>query len=124
MFHLCAIAEQLKGKDVALKVLDQTVDTSQATGVLLFQMLGAIAEFEQTIRKERQMEGIAAAQTRGVRFGREPGLTPEQVLEVQGQRAAGVLIKTLMQEYHISKSALYRYLAAAPQCPAQAEAAD
>jgi DNA invertase Pin-like site-specific DNA recombinase len=70
------------------------------------------------------MEGIAHAQARGVRFGRLPGLTPAQIADVQAQRAAGVLIKTLMQEYHLSKSALYRYLAAAPYGQPQAEAAD
>jgi DNA invertase Pin-like site-specific DNA recombinase len=122
--HLCTIAQTLCTKGAGLVVLDQAIDTSTPTGQFTFHMLAAMAEFETALRRERQMEGIAHAQARGVRFGRLPGLTPAQIADVQAKRAAGVLIKTLMQEYHLSKSALYRYLAAAPYGQPQAEAAD
>ena len=52
--HLCQIAEELERKQVALQVLDQNIDTNSATGRLLFNMLGAIAQFETEIRAERQ----------------------------------------------------------------------
>jgi DNA invertase Pin-like site-specific DNA recombinase len=120
--HLCTIAQTLRNKGAGLVVLDQAIDTSTPTGQFTFHMLAAMAEFETALRRERQLEGIAHAQARGVRFGRLPGLTPAQIADVQAKRAAGVRIKTLMQEYHLSKSALYRYLAA-PQEP-QAAAAD
>ena len=55
--HLCQIAEILKQKQVSLQVLDQNINTSDATGRLLFNMLGAIAQFETEIRAERQMDG-------------------------------------------------------------------
>ena len=48
--HLCQIAETLKQKGVDLVVLDQNIDTSDATGRLLFNMLGAIGQFETEIR--------------------------------------------------------------------------
>ena len=47
--------KQLQEKSVNLKVIDQSIDTSDATGQLLFNMLGAIAQFETEIRAERQM---------------------------------------------------------------------
>ena len=53
--HLCQIAEELTRKRVNLQVLDQHIDASDATGRLLFNMLGAIAQFETEIRSERQM---------------------------------------------------------------------
>jgi DNA invertase Pin-like site-specific DNA recombinase len=56
--HLCQIAAQLERKQVGLQVLNQNIDTSDATGRLLFNMLGAIAQFETEIRAERQMDGI------------------------------------------------------------------
>jgi len=62
---LCQIADELKRKDVNLQVLDQNIDTSDATGRLLFNMLGAIAQFETEIRAERQMDGIQKAKERG-----------------------------------------------------------
>ena len=59
--HLCQIASELEKKGVNLRVLDQSIDTSDATGRLLFNMLGAIAQFETEIRAERQMDGIKKA---------------------------------------------------------------
>ena len=67
--HLCQIADELQHKQVNLEVIDQNIDTSNATGRLLFNMLSTIAQFETEIRAERQMEGIIKAKERGVRFG-------------------------------------------------------
>jgi len=53
--HLCQIDEKLELKKVNLQVLDQNIDTGDTTGRLLFNMLGAIAQFETEIRAERQM---------------------------------------------------------------------
>ena len=50
-------------------------------------MLGAIAELETELRRERQMDGIAKATSRGVRLGRKASLTAEQVTELRQRRA-------------------------------------
>ena len=109
--HLCQIADDLKRKDVNLQVLDQNIDTSDATGRLLFNMLGAIAQFETEIRAERQMDGIHKAKELGIKFGRHKSLTSTQIAELQQRREQGELIKTLMADYSISKATVYRYLA-------------
>jgi DNA invertase Pin-like site-specific DNA recombinase len=111
-WHLCQIAQALERKQVSLHVLDQQIDTSDATGRLLFHMLGAIAQFETEIRAERQMDGIQNAKERGVHFGRKKTLTPAQVTALRHRRAHGDLIKTLMQDYGLSKASVYRYLGA------------
>ena len=49
-------------------VIDQHIDTSKPTGKLMFNMLGAIAEFETELRKERQADGIAKALEKGVKY--------------------------------------------------------
>ena len=108
--HLCQLAEQLERKQVNLQVLDQNIHTGDATGRLLFNMLGAIAQFETEIRAERQMDGIQKAKARGVRLGRSKNLTEEQCLELRQRRAEGALIKTLMKDYQLSKASVYRYL--------------
>ncbi len=108
--HLCQIADELERKGVNLQVLDQNIDTSDATGRLLFNMLGAIAQFETEIRAERQMDGIQKAKKRGVRFGPKKRLTEEQTAELRRRREQGELIKTLMQDFAISKVSVYRYL--------------
>jgi DNA invertase Pin-like site-specific DNA recombinase len=116
-WHLCQIAEALARKQVGLQVLDQQIDTSDATGRRLFHMLGAIAQFETEIRAERQMDGIQKAKARGVHFGRKKTLTPAQVTELRHRRAHGDLIKTLMQDYGLSKASVYRYLGAHDTSP-------
>jgi DNA invertase Pin-like site-specific DNA recombinase len=108
--HLCQIAAELERKQVHLHVLDQSINTGDATGRLLFHMLGAIAQFETELRAERQMDGIQKAKAQGVRFGQERKLTLQQITELQNKRKQGVLIKTLMQDYRIAKATVYRYL--------------
>ena len=70
--HLVAIGERLEAKGVALRVLDQAIDTSNSTGRLMFSMLGAIAQFERELMLERQREGIAKAKAEGKYRGRAP----------------------------------------------------
>jgi len=108
--HLCQIAEELARKNVALEVIDQNIHTGDATGRLLFNMLGAIAQFETEIRAERQRDGIQNAKARGVKLGREKRLTEQQCLELRRQREQGALIRTLMKDYNLSKASIYRYL--------------
>ncbi len=107
---LCRIASQLEAKSVNLKVLDQNIDTSDATGRLLFNMLGAIGQFETEIRAERQAEGIAKARERGVVLGNKYKLNKQQASELRKKRVDGALIKDLMSEYDLSKASVYRYL--------------
>ena len=108
---LCQIAAELERKQVDLQVLDQSIDTTTPTGRLLCNMLGAIAQFETEIRAERQREGIEKAKQKGVRFGPQQKLTPEQVAELKKRRNQGELIRVLMKDYQLSKSSVYRYLA-------------
>ena len=84
--HLCQIAETLREKGVDPVVLDQNIDISDAAGRLLFNMLGAIGQFETEIRAERQMDGIKRARDRGARFGKRPALTTDQVTELREKR--------------------------------------
>jgi DNA invertase Pin-like site-specific DNA recombinase len=107
---LLNIANKLEQKKVALVVLDQQIDTSTATGKLLFTMLGAIAEFENDIRKDRQTQGVEIAKKNGVVFGRKNALSEVQIAALRSKRSEGVLIKDLMTNFNLSKASIYRYL--------------
>ena len=108
--HLFKISELLEKKGVTLHVIDQNIETATPTGKLLFTMLGAIAQFETEIRKERQMEGIRKAQSKGVHIGRKKKLSPEDIKSLQEKRSNGVLIKDLAKEYNMQPMSVYRYL--------------
>lgn len=74
-------------------------------------MLASIAEFENAIRKERQVDGIEKAKNNGVIFGAKAKLSNEQIDLLRSKRADGVLIKELMAEFKLSKASIYRLLA-------------
>lgn len=74
-------------------------------------MLAAIGQFETELRAERQADGIKKAKEKGIRFGRKPGLTQDQVTELRQRRDAGEFIRNLMQDYGLGKTAIYKYLA-------------
>ena len=111
VLDLAKIAERLKVKGVALKVLDQSIDTSTSEGKLMFHMLGAFAEFENDIRRERQQDGIAKALAKGVKFGRKPVLSDEQQATIRRLREdEGFTIAQLMERFQIGRTTVYRAL--------------
>jgi len=73
-------------------------------------MLSAICQFETELRAERQMDGMAKAKERGVRFGQQKRLTEQQVAQRQARRKEGELIRELMAGDGLSKATVYRYL--------------
>ena len=73
-------------------------------------ILALIAEFENDIRRERQMDGIAKAHERGVRFGRKRELTDEAITDIKALRDAGNTVPSIMREKGLSKSSVYRAL--------------
>ena len=107
---LLNIMQRLEDKNVKLVVLDQQIDTSTATGMLLFTMLGAIATFENDLRKDRQLQGIALAKRKGIKFGRKFSLTDDQVTALREKRSQGIKIVDLMAEFKVSKASVYRFL--------------
>ena len=107
---LLNIMQKLENKQVKLVVLDQQIDTSTSTGMLLFTMLGAIATFENDLRKDRQVQGIELARKKGVTFGRKSSLTSIQIEDIRFQRTRGKKITELMKDYKVSKATVYRAL--------------
>ena len=83
-------------------------DSPMAT--LLLSVMGAFAEFERALIRERQREGIALAKRRGAYRGRKKALTPEQVLQLRQRAAAGEPKAPLAREFGISRETLYQYL--------------
>ena len=108
--HLWNIVNLLDEKGVQLRVLDQNIDTGTPTGKLMFSMLGAIAEFENDLRRERQMDGIAMAKAKGTQFGRRRVLNDDQISEMRDLRSSGMDVDSLMVRYGMSKASVYRAL--------------
>ncbi|MBW4026337.1 MAG: recombinase family protein [Acidobacteria bacterium] len=80
---------------------------------LLLSVMGAFAEFERSLIKERQREGIALAKKAGVYKGRKTSLSTEQVAEIRQRIAAGEQKARLAAEFKVSRQTLYSAIASA-----------
>ena len=81
-----------------------------AMSVLLLSVMGAVAEFERSIIRERQAEGIRIAKIKGVYKGRRASLTNDQVIVVRQKIAAGVPKSKVARDFRCSRETLYKYL--------------
>jgi DNA invertase Pin-like site-specific DNA recombinase len=82
------IVHELREKGAHLKATEQPVDTSSAAGKAFLSMLGVFAEFENNLRRERQMEGINAAKAQGVHKGRKPRIKADEVRRLRKEVSA------------------------------------
>lgn len=104
------VIELLTEKKVAFRCLNQSgVDTDTSTGRLMLSILGAVACFENDIRKERQAEGIARAKAAGKYRGRPQSVDPDRVRQL---RQDGLGASQIARELNISRASVYRSLAA------------
>jgi DNA invertase Pin-like site-specific DNA recombinase len=119
--HLLELAAALEAGGINLRSLHEGIDTSSAAGRLVFQVFGAIGEFERELGRERTRAGLAAARARGRRGGRPTVMTPAKM------RAAVELYRTGASQGHIaralgvSKTAVQRALAKQREAEAAAE---
>jgi DNA invertase Pin-like site-specific DNA recombinase len=86
---------------------EQPVKTGTAAGKAFLDMLGVFAEFETNLRKERQLEGIAAAKARGAYTGRKPTLDPDKDRQLA---ASGVGGSAIAKHLKIGRTSVYRLL--------------
>lgn len=115
---LLVILEDLTGRGVAVRFHKEALTfTGEADPfqALQLQIIGAVAEFERALIRERQREGIAAARKAGKHLGRARGLSPDQVAEIRARVAKGEQKQDLAREYGVGRSTLYRALAARGQ---------
>lgn len=109
------IVQELNGRGVRIEFAKEQLsfsgeDSPMAT--LLLSVMGAFAEFERSLIRERQREGVALAKDRGAYKGRRPSLSEEQRAELQSRAAVGESKLQLAKEYGISRETVYQYLRA------------
>ena len=110
--HFHEIMKELSGKGVAFKAIDDPeADMTSRSGKLLLGILALIAEFENDIRRERQLDGIAKAKKNGTRFGRKLEITEAVTEEIKALRhQEGFTIPQIMKAKSLSKASVYRAL--------------
>lgn len=112
---LRCLVQQLTGRGVRIEFIKEGLtftgeDSPMAN--LLLSVMGAFAEFERELIRERQREGIALAKQRGAYRGRKPALNRTQVAELRRRVEAREPKAALAREFGISRATLYEYLRA------------
>jgi DNA invertase Pin-like site-specific DNA recombinase len=112
--HLVNTVQDLSDKNVGLKVLTgkgANIDTTTASGKLIFGIFAALAEFECELIRERTMAGLAVARARGRQGGRKFQLTKAQVRVAQAaMKIRDTSISEVCKELGVTRQTLYRYV--------------
>lgn len=111
--HLLSTVKAWREKGVAIVFIREGLridSTPTPMTELLLGVIGHIAQFEKSIIKERQREGIEAAKRRGVYKGRKRALDEGQVKELQSQLRQTGNISEIARQMGVSRQTIYRYL--------------
>lgn len=113
---LRSIVQELVKRGIRIEFVKEALtfigdDSPMAT--LMLSVMGAFAEFERALIRERQREGIALAKQRGVYRGRKKSLSPERIAELRQRVASGETKVQVARDFGISRETLYNYLAKA-----------
>jgi DNA invertase Pin-like site-specific DNA recombinase len=114
MVHLVTVIEALLRRQVGFRSLcDGAIDTTTASGELVFHLFSALAQFERRLIQERTQAGLAAARARGKRGGRRP-LRPDNPCVRMASMMYGdqrLTVPEICRTLHISPATFYRYVA-------------
>jgi len=113
MQHLVSVVTELKDKGIGFKSLkDGAIDTTTASGELVFNIFAALAQFERELIKERTQAGLKAARARGKLGGRKPVSPDDPKVRTAKKMHAdkNIGIKEICTTLNISKTTLYRYV--------------
>ena len=109
MRDLLDIVARIEAKGASLQILAMQLDTKTATGKLIMNVLGSIAEWERCMMLERQAEGIAKAKLEGKYKGRAP-TARAKADEVKRLLADGVGATDIARQLGIARRSVYRII--------------
>jgi len=112
LVHLIEVVTQMGVTGVDFKSLQEAIDTSTPSGKLVFHMMGAMAEFERDLIRERTNAGLAAARSRGRNGGRPQALTSEQIKMGKAlSNSPDLTVNQICEQLGCSRATYYRQIA-------------
>ena len=118
MLHLVTVMAELGQRQVGFRSLcDGALDTTTATGELVFHMFSALAQFERRLIQERTRAGLAAARARGKHGGRQAlrADAPQVRMAYTLSRDPTLTVREICQHLRIARATFYRYVTLARQ---------
>jgi DNA invertase Pin-like site-specific DNA recombinase len=108
---LITLVAQLRRRGIGFRSLHEALDTTTPGGRLVFHVFAALAEFIRELIVDGTREGLAAARARGVRLGRPPAMTPEQVRHARDLLARpDNTVSSIARLLGVSRSTIYKYV--------------
>ena len=111
--HLILLIEDLRQKGIGFKsICDGSIDTSTASGELIFNIFSSLSQFERRLIQERTRAGLDAARSRGRNGGRKKieSLNPKVVMAKKMHKNHGMNIEDICKTLKISRASFYRYI--------------
>lgn len=97
----------LESRGVGFRSITETIDTTTPGGRLLFHVIGALAQFERDLIRERTRDGMAAAKGRGVQVGKPLWFTPTRQKEFERRYKAGETVGEIVESWGKSRQLIY-----------------
>lgn len=116
MSHLVDLIEELRHEGISFKsICDGAIDTTTASGELIFNIFSSLAQFERRLIQERTRAGLSAARARGKLGGRKPILSDDPRVKTAKRmhEDKSIKIEEICKTLRISRPTLYRYLSLA-----------
>ena len=113
MPHLVSLIEELKSKKIGFKsICDGAIDTTTASGELIFNIFSSLAQFERRLIQERTRAGLEAARSRGRQGGRKKieNTNPKVLMAKNMHKDHGMSIGDICKTLNISRASFYRYI--------------
>jgi DNA invertase Pin-like site-specific DNA recombinase len=108
--HLVSFLEDIQSAKCDLYIHQSGIDTTTASGKMMFQLLGVFSEFERSMIRERVIAGQQRAKSEGKHIGRKSNLTDGVINAVKQLRANNVPIKRIAKDMHIGVGTVYKIL--------------
>ena len=113
MPHLVTLIEEFGKKGIGFRSLcDGAIDTTTASGELIFNIFSSLAQFERKLIQERTKAGLEAARARGIKGGRKKisSKNPKVLTAKRMHKNCGMSINDICKTLNISRASFYRYL--------------
>ncbi|WP_252349010.1 recombinase family protein, partial [Gluconobacter cerevisiae] len=102
------LIDVLKKREISVRILNLGIDTAGAGGKLFLLLLAGFAEFERNIIRERVLSGLETARAKGIRLGRKPTLTEDDIAQARRLKSQGLSAREVAKLLHVSKMTAWR----------------
>jgi DNA invertase Pin-like site-specific DNA recombinase len=108
--HLIEVVNKLEEQGIGFQSLTENIDTTSASGRLVFNIFGSLAEFERSLIRQRVMAGLEASRKMGTKFGRPAALSPNDKKLAITMFNGGATKGSIAKHFGVARQTIYAVL--------------